>query len=844
VRARRLDPERRSVGPGVNGSRTGRRSPWLLVAVVGLAVGPLVACSSTAVAAPPEGRTPVDLYRANLRTGAMHLPGEVLVRAVGHGPPDGAASQTGCTLDRQLGNRPIYLYRCPVTVPMERLLAAWQSMDGVVWVEPSWLEELAATPDDLGPEQWHHANTGQVIDGVAGTPGADLDSEAAWDRTTGHTSLVVAVVDNGIRSDHEDLVGQIWINDDEDCSGGVDDDANGYVDDCAGWDFGDVDNDPDPTALPDTKPDGSTCFRKHGTFMAALAGAAGDNGVGLAGVCWDVALMNLKKHPDATCESTSSLSVEAMYYAIDNGADVLVLSFKTKGHVQSMQEALAEADTAGLVTVMSAGNSGLDLDATTVYPVHYDFINGIVVANTNNLDELKSSSNYGETSVHIAAPGTDLYSADVDSTSDYAVASGTSYAAPLVGGAAALAWAAYPTLSATEVVEAILDGAEYVAALDCGSSSACVSTSGRLDLVGMLDLAEEIDGRMPDLVVSSVELSSQSGAPGDLVRIDYTGGNDGTGSAGPFRVSVRFSEDATLTADDPEACHAGSTGVEAGGSGRFFVDSCPIPGLAGGTWTVGVLMDSEEAIDELDETNNAAWDPDPFTVLEPALEVVGWTVVDDGTGDSVGDGDGVVEAGEAVELYVNVANTGNLDAEGVSLHLSTTATDIAVSRDQVAVGDVLAGGIATVAQPLGFVVSSTCAVDQTAVLDLDLDDDAGRTWQDVIDVEVVCVVDEDEHPGGCGCSGVGVGGPWLVLLAVLGARRRRDPAPTPAVRGETAKHAGRHSTFPGAATGGTERPAARDSTQCAPSSTQEGADPLRCSKCGRVLRVHAVVRGA
>ena len=351
-----------------------------------LALGPVLWHVNVAQATPrlADGSTPLRIFEQNVEAGGEFVPGELRVRgeSVDQDPEAlrAGAAPSGCVFRRQMGRRPLYLFDCPTSTPMGEIIEVWQRVDGIGWVEPSFYEEPCATPDDLSSDQWHHYNYGQTIDGSAGSSGADISSLNAWDVTTGSSSLVIAVIDTGVYADHEDLSSQMWENTAEDCSNGVDDDGNGYVDDCYGWDVGDADSDPDPTTLPAKTSSGGTCKAHHGTFIAGLAGAEGDNSVGLAGVNWDVSIMNLKKHPDATCSTTSTQSVEAINYAVDNGADVLNLSFSSSSYSADFEASLQDADAAGIITVIAAANDGDDLDSTTLYPAYYSCTNAIVVA--------------------------------------------------------------------------------------------------------------------------------------------------------------------------------------------------------------------------------------------------------------------------------------------------------------------------------------------------------------------------------------------------------------------------------------------------------------------------------
>ncbi len=462
---------------------------------------------------------------------------------------DGVARTLGCPVSRRVGRRPVFWLRCAPGVPLRDAIAGFARAG--FHAEASWVEHEDADevlPDDLGPLQWHHQNTGQSIEGSSGVEDADIQTTEAWVTQTGRADVVVAILDTGILPSHEDLSDNLWRNEDEDCTNGVDDDDNGYVDDCAGWDFGDEDNLADPSALPETKPSGSSCPSHHGTFMAALAGARGDNGRGVAGVTWRASLMNLKKHPDATCVSTTSLSVASLLYAVDNGADVVAMSFSTSSASDNFAQALAIAQAADVVMAMSAGNDASDVDANPRYPVYYDLDAQIVVANSDHTDSLSSRSNYGASRVDLAAPGADVYSATIGGDDAYGVASGTSYSAPIVAGAAALVRSAHPGLSNDEIVEVLRTGAASIPSLACVGGQRCVQTGGRLDVRGALDRAAELAGPAslllmnPRFVFARDEVEAQVLNPGDAAALSFFVHNAGGEVAPGISMSVVLAE--------------------------------------------------------------------------------------------------------------------------------------------------------------------------------------------------------------------------------------------------------------------------------------------------------------
>jgi subtilisin family serine protease len=501
--------------------------------------------SSLALAQDP--RTPLGDFDKNVRAGLSPEPGQLVVRVVA-GPAeedvDAMAARSGCALHHRWGRSDWYTITCDPAEPVRRLIQRWTQMPGVSWVQASFAAELALAPDDLPAQQWHHRNTGQTIGGQSGTVGVDIGSVSAWDLTTGDDTAIVAVIDTGVFVDHADLAGRIWANPGEICGNSRDDDANGYVDDCEGWDPADDDNDPDPRKLPSTQPDGSACVPFHGTFIAGLVAAAGNNTRGGTGILWDGRVMPIKMATDRDCRLFDTSLAEGIRYAVDNGADVLNASWAYAGTSMALDEALARVGAKGSILVIAAGNDGKDVDGLTTYPIDNHVVNDIVVAASTNRDALAGFSNYGARDVDIAAPGQNLWSTGLNSTDHHVEASGTSFAAPLVAGGAALVWSAYPMLRAREVRVALLEGAVVVPDLVPRSGRKSVDRGRRLSLPGALAQADEI-ASLPQLSVASLELVEAAGdndgilERGESARIEASFQNDGHVASGP--VQVRWS---------------------------------------------------------------------------------------------------------------------------------------------------------------------------------------------------------------------------------------------------------------------------------------------------------------
>ncbi|MHC4645462.1 MAG: S8 family serine peptidase [Planctomycetota bacterium] len=344
---------------------------------------------------------------------------------------------------------------------------------GVEYAELNYIVSICRTPDDaLYPVQWSLNNVGQdyPVSGrfnfPPGTPDSDIDAPRAWDKSTGVSDIIVAVIDSGVDYAHRDLVNNIWVNQEEaDGAAGVDDDGNGYIDDVYGYDFAYKDADPNDD-------------HGHGTHCAGIIAAEGNNGLDIAGLCWNARIMAVKF---ITVDGTATVAdaVEAVHYAVDNGADVTSNSWGGFGDANSLREAFDYAYSQGLVMVAAAGNENSD---EILSPAGYE--TAISVAATDSDDERAPFSSYGDW-VDIAAPGVDILSLRASGTSMASVydpfttiSSGTSMACPHVAGACAMLLSIDDEISADELADAMMVTADPIAPGICAS--------GRLNLYGAI----------------------------------------------------------------------------------------------------------------------------------------------------------------------------------------------------------------------------------------------------------------------------------------------------------------------------------------------------------------------
>lgn len=339
-------------------------------------------------------------------------------------------------------------------------------------------------PDDTHyKEQWGLFNYGQRdppgVGGFSdfGTIDADVDAVQAWDLPhTDCSGVVVAILDTGADLDHMDLKANLWANP-NDAIDGQDNDGNGYVDDHHGFDFIDIQQLQNPLRYVDGNNDGpedrtpvGQQFAGHGTQVAGVIGAVGNNTRDIAGICWKAKLMIMRI--GRPIFDYGAILFATQYVALQKAAGVNVRIINLSDAVQR-QYALAKrvtdiTTTANILFVVAAGNDGWDVDnlpaATPMVPCSYANPNVVCVAATTNQDVLASFSNWGTTSVDLAAPGTRILTLDLQNkvtrnqAGNLEGVDGTSYAAPHVAGVAALALSLFPTKSILDVKTDMMTG--------------------------------------------------------------------------------------------------------------------------------------------------------------------------------------------------------------------------------------------------------------------------------------------------------------------------------------------------------------------------------------------------
>ncbi len=420
-------------------------------------------------------------------------------------------SALGAKVRRHLHGTPVYVMavRSPAIADYDAALATLEKPSGpVTLAEPDFIVHAVGAPvipnDTSFSQQWDMHNTGQS----GGTVDADIDAPEAWSVTTGSSSVVVAVIDTGMDLTHPDLAANLWTNPGEIPGDGIDNDHNGYIDDVHGWNFVAGNNSPNDD-------------HGHGSHTSGTVGAVGGNALGVTGVCQTVRLMPLK-FLSASGSGTDSDAMEAVVYATANGAFLSSNSWGGGPNDALMLTFIQEANAAGVGFVAAAGNSGVNGDLYPEYPASYVAPNVISVAATDSTDGLAWFSNYGAQSVHLGAPGVQIYS--TTKTGGYATMSGTSMATPHVSGAAALLKAANPALTFAQIKSMLLSQTDAKPSL-----AGKTKTGGRLNVAKALVPATGPALALGTLTIDDSATGDNNGipSPGETINALITVTNAG-----------------------------------------------------------------------------------------------------------------------------------------------------------------------------------------------------------------------------------------------------------------------------------------------------------------------------
>lgn len=313
---------------------------------------------------------------------------------------------------------------------------------------------LSIPNDPLFDRQWSLHNTGQK----QGMEDIDIDALEAWEIETGGSEVTIAIIDSGIDFGHPDLIGNIWINSNEISDNGIDDDLNGFIDDINGYDFTNTDGD----TIPFDR-------NGHGTLLAGRIAPVSNNNIGISGITWDCKIMPLQVIGDSSWQADIKDIIDALHYAADNGAKIIIMTFEGRQYNQDFQDAINYAYQQGAFICCAAGNEGTSFKR---YPGAYENVTTVASLDYNNQRMIYTyedvginiASNYGDW-VDIAAPGVEIYSTmptyhvplnDVYALDEtYTIATGCCVTVPLVAGVAALVLSKNPDLTPDELYEVV-----------------------------------------------------------------------------------------------------------------------------------------------------------------------------------------------------------------------------------------------------------------------------------------------------------------------------------------------------------------------------------------------------
>lgn len=381
------------------------------------------------------------LKSADVELPGEYVPDEILVlfkQEVPQSVIDQINQRFGMEVIRVTSVTKVYQLKIPPNITVPDAVNQYRALAEVLEVSPNYYMKIDGIPNDsFFNQQWNFHNTGQFIPNFGfGTADADIDAPEGWDIQTGSSSIQIAILDTGIDQDHPELASKIIYN------------ANHIG-----------------------APSGVDDFQGHGTHVAGIAAAIGNNGSGVAGACWGCQLMNMKVLGDYGSGTSAALiaAIDDCHDGIGPDCDIISGSLAgagTCGSVAGLQASINNAFSAGLILVFAAGNSNNNLNASPEWPATCN--NVVTVASTTNTDARSGFSNYGANYVEIAAPGSAIMSTAPNHPNNigyryYGIISGTSMATPLVSGALGVIWSKFPTLTNQQVIDRMCLRADRIA---------------------------------------------------------------------------------------------------------------------------------------------------------------------------------------------------------------------------------------------------------------------------------------------------------------------------------------------------------------------------------------------
>lgn len=341
--------------------------------------------------------------------------------------------------------------------------------ENIEYAQPYWIPQILDSPTDPRASSQYHLQITKAIE--------------AQNITQGDTNIVIGIVDTGVDIYHEDLIGNIKYNY-ADPINGIDDDGDGYIDNYRGWDLGCDDNNPISTT------------DHHGTYVAGIAAATTNNGIGVAGMGGKCKFLPIKISDDI--EGSLVACYEGIIYAADHGCKIINCSWGGMSQNQFCDDVVKYAISRGCIVVASAGNTGTDVKH---YPASCPGV--ISVAASNSSDQKWRNSTYNNR-VDICAPGQDIWTTTYNSK--YGTSTGTSAAAPVVSGAAALIWSARPDMSASQISELMRVTADVIDTIPDNLRYRGKMGSGRLNVLKAMT-----DSTLPSIRITDYNFAAENG---------------------------------------------------------------------------------------------------------------------------------------------------------------------------------------------------------------------------------------------------------------------------------------------------------------------------------------------
>jgi subtilisin family serine protease len=438
-------------------------------------------------ASKPRGITPDDVKRGYKKGEVIvkFKPGKSLEALGAAGTAKGL--RVAKNLDRALG---IQLLKFESGMSESDMVKFLKESRTVEYAEPNYIYQPTSVSDPLYGKLWGLKNTGQSIEGESGKAGIDIKAETAWARTKGSSSTVIAVIDTGTDYTHPDLKDNIWKNPGEVPNDGIDNDKNGYIDDVNGWNFFDGNNNPYYGPGEDD----------HGTHVSGtIAGKA--NTAGVIGVAPNVKVMPLKFI--GPFGGSLDDAIAAINYAKAKGVKITNNSWGGGGYSQALYDTIKNSNS---LFVAAAGNSSSNADTTPMYPAAYNLSNILSVAAITNTGSMASFSNYGATSVDVAAPGQSILSTLPLNTYEYF--DGTSMAAPHATGVAALVTAVNSSFTPLQIKDRIMKTVTKLSSLTGKTVTGGLINAGAA-------VVTDVDGEIPGVKLNGTSVTSTLNATSD-----------------------------------------------------------------------------------------------------------------------------------------------------------------------------------------------------------------------------------------------------------------------------------------------------------------------------------------